>query len=99
MGEILARERNSLQTMEEPGDYVVRRDGSGTIVVLWAILPNGQMGRLAAKGANEPGAHWKFTEDEHGHVSATPSIHDIGRDIPLRQPWHGWLDHGTWRDA
>lgn len=89
MGDILARERNSLQTMEEPGDYVVRRE-AGKITAVWAILPNGQQGRI-------PSGEWEFTEDEHGHLSATPSIHDPGGED--REGWHGYLDHGTWREV
>lgn len=69
----------------EAGEYSYK-DGQ-----LWLRLPNGAgPSRLAGKGVKTP---WDVVEHEDGTISVSPSILDHGSG------WHGFLEHGCWREA
>lgn len=74
-----------------PGDYVLIHEGGGR--VLWAILPDGSAARLPAEDHPE-GKGWTITEEGAGSITVSPSIFS---DPP--NGWHGYLEHGVWREV
>lgn len=61
----------------------------------WVCLPTGVIGRLDER--------WTITEHEDGTVSTdeprqgpTITVNPSIFDSPAG--WHGWLDHGVWRE-
>lgn len=71
--------------LEKPGDYGFAEDGA-----LWVILPHGENVRLPPKSAGG----WGIQEHEDGTVTVTPSIF-----CHSEPPWHGFLEHGVWREV
>lgn len=69
----------------EPGDYCLI-DG-----VVWAREPGDKGGALMAL------TEWKITEEEDGTLSLSPSIWVNKHHNP--PGWHGYLEHGKWREV
>lgn len=67
-----------------PGDYGRVSDGTW-----YAMTPNGHLGNLASHDV---------TEHEDGTISVSPSIllTSAQGDVDL---WHGYLEHGIWREV
>lgn len=57
-----------------------------TLGIWFCCSPNGHMGNLSRHG---------IVENEDGTITVTPSI-GIGHNNEL---WHGYLEHGIWRDC
>lgn len=58
---------------------------------VWLVLPNGQgPSHLAGGGVRNP---WDVTEHDDGTITLNPSILDGTTG------WHGYLDHGQWRQV
>jgi hypothetical protein len=54
----------------------------------WLVcLPTGELGNISGH---------TITEHEDGTITVSPSILDI---IPGGGGYHGWLEHGVWREA
>jgi hypothetical protein len=70
----------------QPGDYQrVTLDGG---VAWYAMTPNGHLANL--------GNH-TITEHDNGTITVAPSILiESAKHLSL---WHGWLEHGIWRDV
>ena len=87
----------------EPGDYCLRGTESEGAAV-WFVLPdavsaspfaepyNQLNGRVRIPVGGETG--WTMTEDPDGAITLNPSI-AIGSPVY----WHGYLEHGTWREV
>jgi hypothetical protein len=82
--------------LEKIGDYSVCWDDS-EIACLCFVDPNGQWGRIAAKGHGDADARagagepeWTITQNEEGEVTVEPSI-DGGPGS-----YHGYLTEGVW---
>jgi hypothetical protein len=73
----------------ESGDYMVNAEG-----VVWVRLPNG-IGPSLLTG-------WSVEEHEDGTITTSPSILSKG---PVTfggaeyAEWHGYLEHGVWREV
>lgn len=87
----------------EPGDYMYRRNEDGTIGV-WVHTPGEPGHGPCALGTWDPVIH------EDGTLTLSPSI--LAREVKLGphndhtpgQPfivpeWHGYLEHGVWREV
>lgn len=72
----------------EAGDYCFRGDGEHRF--LWVTLPDG-VGPCRLEG-------WSVTEHDDGTVTVSPSILDSD---PRKNGngWHGYLEHGVWRQC
>lgn len=71
--------------LPEPGDYYpVVRDGAR---VWMACCPNGFLGDLTQH---------EVTEHEDGTITASPSI--LVSRTGTSDHWHGYLEHGVWRE-
>lgn len=82
------------ENLERPGDYYFA-DG-----ILWAILPHGGHGRLPAIGCSETGGpEWTITADADGTVTVAPSIRQLPIESLGDPGWHGYLEHGVWREV
>lgn len=69
---------------ENPGEYSKFKQHDG--VVFWAcMLPDGQMGRLSTHD---------IVEHEDNTITVSPSILVTGE-----KQWHGYLEHGVWREC
>lgn len=72
----------------KPGEYGIHpRAGRW-----YACTPNGHYGDLA---------NHEVTEHADGTITVSPSILVSGYDNDLREKtmWHGYLEHGVWREA
>jgi len=102
----------SLDDMQGPGDYWLNpaRDPNGD-QSLWFYLPicNEDRSALASTTLDDgtviehkpwEGRHriaspsWSITEQPDGTITASPSI-ACGRPVY----WHGYLEHGAWREV
>lgn len=66
------------------GEYAL---GTGEPRSVWLCSPEGVAGRVV-----EP--TWTITEEDDGTITVSPSI---WWNKP--EGWHGFLDHGIWREA
>ena len=69
----------------QPGDY--GRGSLGGEEGLWVMMPDG----------NGPGCLrnlWTITDEDDGTITVDPSIWD---NKP--EGWHGFLEHGVWREV
>lgn len=72
----------------EPGDY-----GWDEGYQAWlACTPNGLLGSLA---------NHEVTENDDGTISVSPSILVSGYSYEEKKDitWHGYLEHGVWREV
>lgn len=81
-----------------PGAYALSADRTA----FYALLPNGQGIRLDVREGADPGtvngqATWGFTEHENGTLTIAPSIWLHAG--PGWDGWHGFLEHGVWREV
>lgn len=68
-----------------PGEYSKLPDGTW-----YACTPNGHIGNLAKH---------TVTEHEDGTITASPSILVRYGDVGGPEFWHGFLEHGVWREC
>lgn len=87
-----------------PGDYFptyVEGEEDAPIYALWCKLPSGSIARLSNRLHDAQADGWEITEDEMGRVTVAPSIlqnETQGTDPPTPY-WHGYLEHGIWREV
>lgn len=99
------RQVKSLGAMREYGDYFVTRKVGGIPCAVWFMFPRelaeGRgpiQARVALKGHGIDGEpEWEITEHDDGTISLSPSL-DY-RLTPPDRGWHGWLEHGVWREV
>ena len=72
--------------LREAGDYGLTADGA-----LWFVAPDGLQGRLTAPP-------WDFIRvEDDGTITVSPSIWVNKHADP--PGWHGFLEHGVWRQV
>lgn len=91
----------------ELGDYCPVFHDDGRVKALWFKLPSGSAGRILAIGSGEGSdddPEWTITIEDDETVTVAPSIEQ--QAIPdERNPdaaipyWHGYLEHGVWREV
>jgi hypothetical protein len=90
----------------ERGDYVpiFATSRERAVKAVWFRLPTGSIGRIASRGHgvnDEP--EWDIAVEDDGAVTVSPSIQQryvpAGPAFPETPPWHGFLEHGVWREA
>lgn len=69
----------------EPGDYALANSGDR----VWLCSPVGVAGSVDSK--------WTITIEDDGTISISPSIWWSKHEIP--PGWHGYLEHGVWRQV
>jgi hypothetical protein len=85
----------------KPGDY-------GQCDAGWFVCcPNGSTTRLWVDEDDRNGNRHVVTEHDDGSISVGGSI--LGREVPSEriggvgpiaaEGWHGWLEHGVWREC
>jgi hypothetical protein len=72
----------------EPGDY--RREGER---ILWGCAPNGEIARVDRR--------WSIVEEPDGTITVGPLSEGGSSSILIHGPrgWHGYLEHGVWREV
>ncbi len=77
----------------EPGDYYHDPEKNS----VWFQLPNGNTGRLAVPPWDS------ITEEADGTITVGGSIqqhfHAPAGNWPGQLAWHGFLEHGQWREC
>lgn len=74
----------------EAGDYCVRQEAADPRrSVAWVVTPNGN-GPARLDG-------WELTEHEDGSITVSPSI--LAEPAGGMPGWHGYLEHGVWREV
>lgn len=68
----------------EPGEY--GKDGD----IWYACTPNGHLGNLSAH---------EVVEHDDGTITVSPSILVKYAGADGEQLWHGYLEHGIWREV
>lgn len=83
----------------EPGDYWKDKDGHWQVA---APVPQDDDGFLLIADVST----WTVTEHDDGTITVSPSIFWGAGGYPNSPPewaaahrWHGWLEHGIWREA
>lgn len=71
----------------KPGEYA--QSGGG---LLWLCLPNGLHGAVNRE-------NWTITEEDDGTITVSPSILTNGAAEFGVGSWHGYLEHGVWREV
>jgi hypothetical protein len=73
----------------EPGDYCIRIDEPTGVRMPWVVTPNGN-GPARLEG-------WDLTEHDDGTITVAPSI--LAHAAADCAEWHGYLEHGVWREV
>jgi hypothetical protein len=105
-------ERQSAGTLK-PGDYgreSIAKKRNGGEITEWdwfVVCPNGARSALWVNEDDSNGNRHVITEHEDGTISVGGSI--LGRHVPSEhiggvgpitaEGWHGWLEHGVWREC
>jgi len=83
----------------QPGDYWKDRAGHWHVA---APVPPDADGFLLIADVST----WSVTEHEDGTITVSPSIFwgssgypNSPREWAAAHTWHGWLEHGVWREA
>ena len=83
---------------EHPGEY-----GYPEVGRLIAMTPSGHLVMLKGHGKDKD---WNIVEHEDGAITASPSIrilnyikNEKGEWIEGPDRWHGYLEHGIWREC
>lgn len=96
------RRRDSIEELELPGDYYLSpgpEQGYGERG-LWFVLPTAISVDPFAEPYNQHNGRarisyrWEIKDEMDGTVSAWPSI-----AVGLPPYWHGYLEHGVWREV
>lgn len=104
----------TIDDIAQPGDYCLRPKGDGGVAPsLWFRLPRSEPCPAGVPdifrncwetfwtGLHRIDGTWSITEEAEGNVTVSPSILtwiEIGEDRQ-RTEWHGFLEHGVWREA
>lgn len=86
------------EVMEQRASYSLCDDGTA----VWMCLPvgPGQPARVSVhRAGTEPAdaKSWEIVEHDDGSISLAPSILlHAGAELPS---WHGYLEHGVWREV
>jgi hypothetical protein len=77
----------------EPGDYALAAGRGGPHLLLWGCCPTGELCAIDAR--------WAVTEEEDGTITVGPVAPGQSHSIWINKPtgWHGYLEHGTWREV
>lgn len=74
----------------EVGEYAFAKEDPTPETALWIRVPSGDHGHI------DP-ALWKITVEEDETVTVSPSIWSNKHGDP--PGWHGYLEHGNWREV
>ena len=98
-GRRIENPENITSSPVEPGDYWKDKDGHWQVA---APVPRDDDGFLLTADVST----WSVTEHEDGTITVNPSIFWGRGGYPNSPPewaakhtWHGWLEHGEWREA
>lgn len=87
----------------EPGDYVGPVKGwTGDLPAVFFLKPNArdEGAPPSARGVQYiVSPPHTFTEEADGTLTIGPSISDMRRDSTVSDGWHGFLEHGVWRQV
>lgn len=91
------RKVESVEAVEQPGDYFVKRVAAG-IEALWFAMPGFAQpvwNRIPGPAASD-GTRWEITEDAEGRVTVSPSILSWWTEAGAKRRFHAFLKEGIW---